>query len=93
MSAYARFLCQPAKASALRTVIAIAERMPELGRKFYEFGPLCGIERLAAYLKSECEAGMLAVDDCEVATAQFLELLPVDDVQAGDVRLRRRAVG
>ena len=42
-TAYVRFLCQPAKASALRTVIAIAERMPELGRKFYEFGPKCGI--------------------------------------------------
>ena len=47
--------------------------MPELGRKFYEFGPLCGIERLAAYLKAQCEAGVLAVDDCEVAAAQFLD--------------------
>ena len=71
--AYARFLCQPTAASALRTVIAIAKRMPELGRKFYEFGPLCGIERLAAYLKAQREAGVLAVDDCEVAAAQFLD--------------------
>ena len=62
-----------AKASALRTVIAIAERMPELGRKFYEFGPKCGIERLQAYLTAQCEAGVLAVDDCEVAAAQFLD--------------------
>ena len=37
--AYVRFLCRPEKASAIRTVIAIAERMPELGRKFYESGP------------------------------------------------------
>jgi AcrR family transcriptional regulator len=72
-TAYARFLCQPAAASALRTVIAIAERMPELGRKFYEFGPKCGIERLAAYLQAQCEAGVLAIDDCELAAAQFLD--------------------
>jgi AcrR family transcriptional regulator len=72
-TAYARFLCQPAKASALRTVIAIAERMPELGRKFYEFGPKCGMERLAAYLSAQCEAGVLVVDDCELAAAQFLD--------------------
>jgi AcrR family transcriptional regulator len=71
--AYARFLCQPAAASALRTVIAIAERMPELGRKFYEFGPKCGIERLQAYLKAQCEAGVLSIDDCELAAAQFLD--------------------
>ena len=71
--AYARFLCQPAAASALRTVIAIAERMPELGRKFYEFGPKCGMERLAAYLTAQCEAGVLAVEDRELAAAQFLD--------------------
>ena len=71
--AYARFLCQPAAASALRTVIAIAERMPELGRKFYEFGPKCGIERLAIYLNAQCEAGLLAIEDCEIAAAQFLD--------------------
>lgn len=72
-AAFVRFLCQPTAISALRTVIAIADRMPELGRKFYEFGPMCGIDRLAAYLKAQCEAGVLAVDDCEVAAAQFLD--------------------
>src|SRR5579871_5234182 len=35
------FLCQPEKASPLRTVIAIADRMPEIGKKFYETGPAC----------------------------------------------------
>ena len=34
--AYVKFLCRPEKASAIRTVIAIADRMPEVGRKFYE---------------------------------------------------------
>ena len=71
--AYIRFLCRPEKASAIRIVIAIAERMPELGRKFYERGPGKGIAKLAAYIKAQVEAGVLVVEDCEVAAAQLLE--------------------
>jgi AcrR family transcriptional regulator len=71
--AYVKFLCRPEKASAVRTVIAIADRMPEIGRKFYEHGPAEGIRRLQAYLSSQTEAGVLAVGDCEVAAAQFME--------------------
>ena len=48
--AYIRFLCRPEKASAIRIVIAIAERMPELGRKFYERGPGKGIAKLTEWL-------------------------------------------
>ena len=67
------FLCQPAKASALRTVIAIADRMPEIGKTFYETGPSTGIRKLADYLKAQTDAGVLKVDDLEVAAAQFME--------------------
>lgn len=70
---YINFLCRPEKASALRTVIAIADRMPEIGRTFYETGPATGIGKLAAYLKAQTETGLLTVDDPEVAAAQFLE--------------------
>jgi AcrR family transcriptional regulator len=72
-TAYIGFLCQPEKASALRTVVAIAERMPEMGKVFYETGPAMGIAKLAAYLRAQTEAGVLAVDDCDVAAAQFLD--------------------
>jgi AcrR family transcriptional regulator len=71
--AYIGFLCTPAKASALRTVIAIADRMPSLGKTFYETGPSKGITKLAAYFKAQTEAGVLTVDDFEVAAAQFME--------------------
>lgn len=71
--AYVNFLCRPEKASALRTVIAIADRMPSLGKTFYETGPSTGIAKLAAYLKAQTEAGVLRVDDYEVAAAQFME--------------------
>jgi AcrR family transcriptional regulator len=70
---FVHFLCEPGKASPLRTVIAIADRMPEIGKKFYESGPCCGIAMLASYIKAQVDAGMLAVDDCEVAAAQFLD--------------------
>ena len=67
------FLCQPDKASSLRIVIAIADRMPEIGKTFYETGPATGIARLRTYLEAQVRAGVLAIDDCEVAAAQFLD--------------------
>ena len=70
---YLRFLCRPEKASAIRIVMAIAERMPELGRKFYERGPAKGIAKLAAYIAAQVDAGVLVVDDCEIAAAQLME--------------------
>ncbi len=71
--AYVDFICRPEKASALRTVIAIADRMPEIGRVFYETGPAVGIAKLAAYLRAQTEAGILAIDDFDVAASQFME--------------------
>ena len=71
--AYVKFLCRPEKASAIRTVIAIADRMPDLGRKFYESGPARGIARLADYLSAQVKAGVLVVEDCEIAAAQLME--------------------
>jgi AcrR family transcriptional regulator len=63
----------PARMSTWRTVIAIAERMPDLGRRVYETGPAVGVAKLAAYLHAQTDAGVLAIDDCEVAAAQFIE--------------------
>jgi AcrR family transcriptional regulator len=70
---FLEFLCRPEKASALRTVIAIADRMPEIGKEFYETGPELGIAKLADYLRAQVKAGVLAVEDCDVAAAQFLD--------------------
>jgi AcrR family transcriptional regulator len=71
--AYVKFLCRPEKASAIRTVIGIADRMPEIGRRFYEAGPASGIAQLAAYLAAQVDAGVLAIENCEIAAAQFME--------------------
>jgi AcrR family transcriptional regulator len=70
--AFTHYLCHRST-SPIRTVIAIADRMPEVGRQFYESGPAVGIAKLAAYLRAQNEAGVLDVADCEIAAGQFLE--------------------
>jgi AcrR family transcriptional regulator len=70
---FVKFKCRPGAMSHLRTVIAISERMPEIGREFYETGPAKGVAKVRHYLESQVVAGILAIEDCEVAAAQFLE--------------------
>jgi AcrR family transcriptional regulator len=70
---FVQFLCRPGGMSPVRTVIAIAERMPEMGRRFYETGPGYGIALLKAYLDAQVAAGVLEIEDTEVAAAQFLD--------------------
>lgn len=67
------FLCRPGGVSPLRTVIAIADRMPELGARFYQSGPAHGIASVKRYLESKVAAGVLAPHDSEVAAAQFMD--------------------
>ena len=71
--AFAAKICDPGRLSSLRAVVAIADRMPELGRKVYEAGPAIGVERLSGYLHAMNAAGVLTVDDPELAAAQFIE--------------------
>jgi AcrR family transcriptional regulator len=72
-TAFVRNIGDPGRLSSLRTVIAVAERMPDLGRKVYETGPAVAVAKLSAYLEAQVNAGVLAIDDCEVAAAQFIE--------------------
>jgi hypothetical protein len=59
--------------SPIRTVISISERMPAIGKMFYETGPAVGVATLRSYLEAQVAAGYLAIDDSEVAAAQFLD--------------------
>jgi AcrR family transcriptional regulator len=72
-TAFVKFLCQPSRLAAVRTIMSISERMPDIGRKFYETGPAVGIGRVAAYIDAQRTAGVLDVEDSEVAAAQFLD--------------------
>jgi AcrR family transcriptional regulator len=72
--AYIQILCRPRGGSALRTVMAIAERMPEVGRRFYNNVIALTIARLAAYLQAHVRSGDLAIADCELAATQFMQM-------------------
>jgi AcrR family transcriptional regulator len=70
--AYIELLCRPGGGSAIRTVMAIAERMPEVGRRYYEHVLDKTINRLAAYLEAHVAAKDLAIPDCQLAASQFM---------------------
>lgn len=70
--AYIEIVCRPDGGSAVRTVMAIAERMPEVGRQFYERVIAHTNRRMADYLKARVQAKELAIEDCELAAMQFM---------------------
>lgn len=72
--AYIQLLCRPGGGSSIRTVMAIAERMPEVGSHFYSNVLEKTINRLADYLKEHVRPNDLAIDDCQLAAAQFMQV-------------------
>jgi AcrR family transcriptional regulator len=70
--AYIELLCRPRGGSAVRTVMAIAERMPEVGRRFYDNVVAQTIARLAVYLDARATAGDLKIEDNMLAASQFM---------------------
>ena len=67
-------LSQPFVMAAHRIVIGVAERMPEIGREFFEAGPKRTAIALAKLIDHHVAAGRLHVPDSYLAAAQFLEL-------------------
>ena len=72
--AYINLICRPGGGSAIRTVMAIAERMPDVGRRYYARVLDKSINRLAEYLNAHIAPGDLAIEDCHLAASQFMEL-------------------
>jgi AcrR family transcriptional regulator len=72
--AYIQVLCRPGGGSAIRTVMAIAERMPEVGRRFYDNVIAVTIGRFAAYLEARARLGEVAIDDFHLAATQFMQM-------------------
>jgi AcrR family transcriptional regulator len=71
--AYIKLLCRPGGGSSTRTVMAIAERMPEVGQRFYNNVIALTIDRLANYLEARVAVGELVIDDLQLAASQFLK--------------------
>lgn len=78
---FVRFLSAPHVIRSKRTVMAIIERMPELAADFYREGPALCVADLTRYLQAQVRAGVLSIDDCELAAHQFLDL-----AQAGVIK-------
>jgi AcrR family transcriptional regulator len=72
--AYIALLCRPGGGSAIRTVMAIAERMPELGSRFYTHVIAHTVDRFAAYLEARAALGELVMDDTQLAARQFMQM-------------------
>ncbi|MEM5469100.1 TetR/AcrR family transcriptional regulator [Celeribacter marinus] len=63
-----------------RTAVAESDRFPEVGRKFYESGPMLVRDRITDYLETCIARGELLIDDVPLAAEQFAELCKVRSV-------------
>ncbi|ANP36693.1 MULTISPECIES: TetR/AcrR family transcriptional regulator [Rhodobacterales] len=61
-----------------RICVAEADRFPDLGRQFYESGPMVVRARLRDYLKGAAARGELQIEDFDLAADQFAELCRAD---------------
>ena len=80
--AYIQLLCRPGGGSAIRTVMSIAERMPEVGRRFYDNVLARTVNRFSAYLEARAQLGDLVIEDYELAAWQFLQMCQATLFQA-----------
>jgi len=69
-----RRMTEPGRLALARVVIAAADKFPNIGRAFYQAGPLYGATRLAEELIALETAGALKVPDPERAAWQFIDL-------------------
>ena len=69
---YINLICRPGGGSAIRTVMAIAERMPDVGRRYYENVLEKTINNLARYLETHAAANDVDIEDCQLAASQFM---------------------
>ncbi|GGE33872.1 transcriptional regulator [Agaricicola taiwanensis] len=74
-NSYLELMLRPDHVASLRAVIGVAEKFPEVGQALYDAGPRIGIQRLSGYLARQVEAGILAIEDIELAATQFLGML------------------
>lgn len=76
-------IMQPTVLAANRIVVGVAERMPELGRHFFDAGPRRLADGLAQYIEDQVARGTLHTDEPFLAAAQFLELVQVTMFRPG----------
>ena len=68
-------ITSPEAIEIFRVVIGEAERFPQLGRNFYEFGPATTIEMIGGYISVKSRSGELKVGDPEKAAHHLLAMM------------------
>jgi AcrR family transcriptional regulator len=59
---------------AMRMVVGVSDRMPQLAKRFFAATPESGFTVLQAYLDRQVAAGALDIEDTDLAARQFIEL-------------------
>lgn len=72
------FITSPLGERIFRICVAESDRFPDLGREFYESGPMVMRAHMVAYLRAAVARGELAIEEFELAADQFAELCKVD---------------
>jgi AcrR family transcriptional regulator len=73
------FLCQDSSIQTRRMILAESGRS-DIGRRFHEEGPKIGMQRVAAFMKRQMDAGRLRQGDPILATLQLSALLDCETV-------------
>lgn len=73
-----RFMLSDFGQRVFRICVAEADRFPDLGRQFYESGPMVVRARMKDYLAHAVSRGELRIDDFDLAADQFAELCKAD---------------
>ncbi len=68
-------LLAPEHVALARIVQMEANRFPEIGKSFYKNGPGRGLKQLAGYFREQSRRGTLAIEDPELASEHFLDLV------------------
>ncbi|EPX82980.1 TetR/AcrR family transcriptional regulator [Salipiger mucosus] len=61
-----------------RICVAEADRFPDLGRRFYQSGPMLMRDAVTRYMQASMARGELCIDDLDLAADQFTELCKAD---------------
>jgi hypothetical protein len=72
---YVRVFIERKDIAFVRTIANESNRFPDLGRLFYESGPLATIRRLAQFLDQAKAKDLLEFEDSIMAATQFLSLI------------------
>lgn len=94
---YKRMILEHDRIQMLRLMIAQSGQFPDLAKKYFENGPYYVHRRLADYLDKEKAAGVLHIDDVDLAASQFFGLIKGVEhlgvllgVQSAETELQRR---